>query len=828
MMNLSSAGEIAQPSLIVGLGPAGIRFLELIQQRLSVVASANVRCLGIRTAVASFARPQLSGIEPENLIEIPWDRNRARRLAESAGGYEWWLDNDTSAHAERLDSRMAFHVMRNFYRDGRIEAYLKRTMTELKIDLNNSNTLMLFIVSSLSDAESALIGELTFEILQQIGIKQIPIRLPCLMIGSEMDQSLSRQAWVTSALREIDRLTQKWQIFHRDVNDVVLEHELFNHALLLGDESYLPALADQLIGLVQKEAALKFSNDYGNLPSPVYFSMTVSRSWTYYVPVDQIRRACAARLLKEEVFESVSLSEGRLHALVNEFLEGSDPNRADWKLFRRLAGVIQRRKSSDFDTLIQHTENLSDEVFSEELCRFLNVKSMANPQDVIRFLEVLEKDLIVAIDEDVHMAGISTNIRLQLPALRAVIDSFSRVAFQRMNVWASLASQVEDQYAQTSRDLRSLRQATHSSQALLREPLGYNKQESAETSYYQELKERPDRWQLLIQEVHNLINWQWVKFKGQNPYLRCRIADTVYAEAPEMFSSLWRLTCRLLGQVAEFETIFSHLGHLSAQQINATLDAAPSSLQYDPLPASERRFHRYLISATDPMIYDWNIKPDIQICQTTDNKRLTYMVFEHNLPIKGLNFPSSTSRNIEGAFVFPNEQYAWKIESKMRLLKLDHVPFPAQFVRLMHSPAEFEIAMQCIFWGWFAHTANTHWQLDPNDGKEAISLESGSFPAMSVEDALLNFLIRIPLLDLSELHPLCHRNFPVTMARLRHGLVEQAKISSASRAEFRERLQEKIEFWKNSQKPFENGLAMYQSYLLILDRKKKLNHSPLQ
>lgn len=817
-------GVNTKPSLIVGLGSAGIRCLELIKQRIPALEASSVQYLGIRTQVGFSSEPlQLSDLGSENLIEIPWDHERARRLAESTNEYGWWLDNEAAGHAERSDARMAFHVMRNFYRDSRIEAHLKRIKTVLKVDSNNS--MMLFMVSSLCEVESAVIGELAFEILQQIGISHIPVRFPCLLVGSTKDDQ-DNPSWVSAALREMDRFTQKWQIFHRDGDEIVIEHELFTRMMLLEDERCLPALADQIAGLVQKEAALNFSNDYGNLPLPADFSMTIGRSWTYYVPVNEIRRACAARLLKEELFDSTLFSEGRLHALVKEFLENTDSARIEWGPFRRLAAVLQGKRSSEINVLIQGTEGFSEEVFAEELCRYLNSRQMTNLQDAIKFLDILEKDLVAAINENAHMAGLSDQTHLQLPLLRAVIGGFRDAAAERMDIWKALASQTDHQHKLVVKELNATKQPARSGRALLRDAVGYGKQELLE-NYFQELKVSPERWLSLVEDVRNLMSWQWVRTKGQAPYLRCRVGGTVYTEGTEIFSSIWKQACQITELVAESETVFMHLGRLSAHQINAIFDAAPASLPYDPLPSAERRFHQYLIGARDPMIHDWMIKPDIQICQTSDNKRLTYAAFEYNLPIKGANLPMGAMHDSVNACAFPNEQYALKIETDMKALRLDKasgkdkVSLPSQLVRVMHCPADFERVMNCIFWGWVTNTAGSQWMLDPNDGREPIHLGNDQFPAMSMEDAVLNFLVRIPLKDLNRLHPLCRENYPMTMTRLDRRLEQCSKIRFAQRAKIHDRLQENIELWKHSQKPFDRGVAIYQTYLLALDRKKK-------
>jgi len=827
---------VTQPSLFVGLGKAGIRCLELIQRRLPSDSVIGARLLGIRMVGAQDANhADETELEDENLLILNWDREQALRLAENNTGYEWWLNSQGNVNIERLDARMAFHIMKYFYRDNRLRD--RMTLASQALKVNDSNPLMLYVIASLREPESAFLGDIIHEVLQQFGSKQVSVRLPCLLVDSNEKKISKDSSWISAALREVERFTQKGQILHEMSNEALLLDELFSHILLLDDEGYLPVLADQLTALMEKKTAIEFSNNFGNLKSPPRFSMTVSRSFTFLLPIEEIRRVCAARLLKEELMETKYFTESKLHALVSNFLKGTETPRLEWKFFRLLAEVLDGRKLNDQDKLDFTRDKSLIEIFNAELGAFLNLKFQgmlkdSNFQGTLKdkenFLKTLEADLSAAIDECARMGGWYEGMKQNLPQFRRSINDFASEVARWMQIWNSLKIIIDQRYKQISIELHSLKKDTENRHVILREtaePSDYN---SIENSYYLDLKKQAEAWQVLVGNTRKLITWNWIITTGRKPHLSCLIDNKVYTEAENMLPPLWKQASQLTNRLADFESVFDYLGQLSNQDVTRAFTNAPPSLKYDPHPAVERNSHEYLVCANNPMIHDWRMNHTLQHCQINDRKRLTYLRFDHNLPINGAfclekitkKVTRKTESNPDAAFSFPHEQYAWKIEQRMMEKNMYSRNFPAQLVRLMHKHDDFEIAMWCVFWDWI-FVQPSGWCLKIGQENDLIPLGFEKFPALNIEDALLNFLLRLPLQDMSGLHALSKENFPITMALLRKKNEENFSLSRAKRAEFYDSVRNRIQIWQSSQKPFDQGLALYQTYLLAEDKNRR-------
>lgn len=820
-MGVNLASTPLQPSLFVGLGQTGIRCLELIQRRLSSNPATGSRLLGIRMAGdRSSSHAGLLELDEENVLDLPWDHSQASRLAKAAPGYEWWLESDS--FIERLDARMAFHVMKYFQRDDRLSDWLRRFIQ--RFGVNKDNPLMLYVIVSLQDPESGFLGDLILEILNQVGIDKISVRFPCLIVDSERKDASYTRGWVSASLREIERFMQKGQSLGGLLAETPLPYELFGHWLFIDNENYLPALADQLVALAEKKTAIQFGNNLGNLDMPPRFSMTVSKSFTFSIPIEEIRQVCAARLIKEELLRETYYTDSELHTLAREFLRGKENHSAlEWDFFRLLAYVLDGKDAGLLDGL-HVIQAHSVEILVPELGRFLNTEFKGTPKDVEQFLRILLGEMTDAIEKYTRAQRSVEWMRQRLPVLRSVISDFSREISRWIKVWDSLERLTEQQHKKIAMEILASKWETEYCEIILREGSKQTGSDPFDT-YYLDLKEHSG-WQGLILDVRKLLGWQWETPKGQKPYLRCLVEDTAYVEAQDIAPILWKETVHLIAWLANADSIFDYLGRLGYREIAAMFERAPVSLRCDPLPAPERRSHRYLVCANDPMIHTWNLHPSIQHCQINEKERLTYLEFEHNLPVDGARFlhdNTLSNQSIEAAFVFPHEQNAWKIEQKMSEKRLKG-QFPAQFVRLMHQREHFETAMGCVFWGWLVQKKmglKTCWQIDTQDGAEPICLDAADSPALSLEEALFNFLVRIPLEDISGLHPLSKGYFPATIARLRKKNMEYQNLARSKRAEFYEPLQEKIQIWQHSPKPFDRGLALYQTYLLAENKTHK-------
>src|SRR6266498_507266 len=816
-----------QPCLFIGLGATGIHCLELIGKNLPGDVNEGAHMLGIRMAGSYVtSHPGPAEFKQANILEMRWDEAQALRLAKQTPGYEWWLNawHQVIKNGEdrgRLEGRMAFHLMKYFYQDSRVETYLMNLTQSL--GTHARKPLMLFVITSLSEPEAACLGELMLEVLRVIGPDVVPVHIPCCLVDYQNSTGSGNSEWIIPSLRELERFMQKGQVLGGDFVDSLTFDELFNHILLIDNQAQLPALANLLTSLLNQRTASQFSSHFANVPQPGRLSMLVGRSYTFRIPVVDLRRVCSARLVLDELLKRHYLED--VQPWIRRFLLGDAAVGADWRFYQVLVKIQDEHVLSEADKAALKRPDIPVDILNTRLMQFLN-EFPGSLVDVRLFLSSLEDQLVNAVEK---VARGIPGIRQQLPRLRMVINAYEKVLEHWDQSYNKLKEFAQLYYEQSLKELSLQLLEVPFQRSFVRAIARQNFPASPEDIYYDDLKKPVQEWQTLTKNLRQGLDWEWTFSGDQKPFLRCLISGSAYVEPSSMLEPLCEHAYRLTGRVAENESVFDFLSRLSSADILTSFEKAPVLVQYDPLITSDRRTFKYITCVNNSIQHEWNLGPTVQYCEAFDNKRLVYTRFDYNIPVDGglfyQNILKSANAKARNSYVFPHEQYAWQLERKMRAMRVYTSPLPAQLVRLMHNPSFFEIAMWCVFYGWIQQKnsdyANINWQLDLGNGTEPICLDTEKFPSLSIEDALTNLLIRFPLQDTEGLHPFSKGNLASTLVSLNQKIKEQHEHSSEN-IEFITTLQVNIEGWRESQKPFDQGLAMIQSYFLV--RTKRHNH----
>lgn len=827
-----------QPTLFIGLGETGIHFLDLVRQRMPAGFEAGAPYLGLRVANhPQYGRAQAPGAPDDAnpaVITLKWNAEQACRVAEQTPGFEWYRQDldDTQARV-RLDGRMAFLMAVYLQHDTRLENRLRALVTSLEI--NSANPLMLYIIASLREPESAFLGDLINALHIWIGRTRIRVLLPCLILDDTRRNAPSRPGWAAAGLRELERFTLRG----RKQNAValptglippaqeVVDGDLFSRVLVVENENLLPLLANQLAALVERDAAVKFAADYCNLPIPNQFAVSTSSSHTFWVPVEELRSACTVRMLREELLAGRDEVNNTFTKVI-EFLRGI-PARSPrgWEAFGWMADVLEK-KPRGFAHLPVDARMLP-EIFNRQLGQYLNNEYSSSLYLGEQFLTDLQKAMEETLNPVSRMGEGGSALVGQMPGFREMIRGYMQAISEWKAVLASLDRQLEDRYKRMRLQLcAELRNATPGQTVYWR---GSRLEDPIEPAY-QQLRSQPhENWFSLLQSMRESMKWQWVSPHGDHSYLRCLLCNTAHTEAETMIDPLLKLAYPLTHEAAAGAGIFQALGRLSAQQITTIFENAPSLVTFDPSLAADWRNHQYLIGDDDPMVDTWDLSADITLCKSSRKHYLTYLRLEHNLPAQGLKTIQADLENyLTGSpylHVYPHEQNARKAEKQFaeRFPHLQAGKVTAPIVRLMHNERLFIAAMWCVFYDWIKRSSNANgiseWQAEIG-GNQSFSLEvPGHFPAHSLEDALTNFIISIPYQDLGGLHPLTSRNLQGTLASLETAIHKQHSRPYSARKEWFPFVQQRIDDWKKSDDAFLQGLAVYQQLLLTEEMNRR-------
>lgn len=834
-MTLSEINETVavQPTLVIGLGETGIRLLELLQRRMPVGFDSEVSCLGLRVAKwpmlnYSQTKPMIGTLG--DVINIPWNPEETRRLVDNHLGFEWYNSEDNDPQAEmRRNGRMAFLTAVHFNHDHRLENRLKALIG--RHNISESNQLIVFVIASLREVESAFLGDLISSVFTQLGLERIRLLLPCLMLDDIRGNAPLRPGWVAAGLREIERfMLQGRQLVLGlpntllPVEQPILEGGLFHQLLLFNNEVGLEPLANQLVALFERDAAWKFAEDFCNLPVPERFSIATSISHTFWVPVEDLRMACAARFLKEELLHFDNYTGVSLTLIVT-FLRGEAKSvPVGWEAFLWMADVLEQ-KSCGVGRLMVNANQLP-ELFGRQLAEFLKLHFPTSLYGAERFLENLRSEMERSMNAISRIRPDGQLVANQMPAFRLTIGCF----LESIAGWKTVLSILEGLCTQRYEEIRkSLRQALSSSlnaQTLFLH--GAAKDDPIEPAYADFRAQPPEIWDDVTTKLHAILLWDWVSNGGDQSYVRCLIQDIAHTEPELIFNPLLTQAYQLTGTVASSVNIFHYLGRLSAQKFNSTLEQAPSLLACDPFSSPDVRIKQYLVSANDRMLDNWNLSPDITRCEAQDWHRMTYLRLLYNQPVQAVrsyleDLDVYLSSRVD-LHVYHHEKNAQAAERMLQTNGQGEKGIPAAFTRIMHDECLFMIAMWCVYFDWIRRISNSRakmqWYLE-TPGNVPFSLETDDIPAISMEDALVNFVLTIPSRDLSGYHPLNVSNLPFTLERLEEAINQRRNMSYEDRKIDFTSVKNRIEKWRNHNNPFLNGLATFQSLLLKKEKNRR-------
>ncbi len=833
----SNVAVLVQPTLMIGLGETGIQFLDLVRQRMPAGFEAGVTCLGLRTAkLAQNGRAQAPGAPGDAnpmVITLKWNAEQARGVAGQPPGLEWYRQDLDAPHASgRLDGRMAFLMATYLQTDRRLEDRLRAVVSSLNI--NATNQLMVFIVASLREAESAFLGDLIDLLYTCIDPTFTRVLMPCLVLNDTRPNAPSRPGWAVAGLRELERfmLRGKQNALAYPPDWVQRGHEIiengwFSHVLVVENQNSLPLLADQLTALLERDAATKFASDYCNVPVPGQFSVSASRSHTFWVPLEELRLACAVRLLRQELLGGGNNGYDFLAKII-QFLRGNPQNApAGWNAFGWMADVLENKPLGAThldvapDTLLRS--------FNSQLESFLNNNYSASLNAGEQFLSQLDVSMESTRNPLSRAGNGGQMLANQMPGFRAVIRGYKEAIGISKKVVTNLDGLLEGRYQRIQVQLRAALQNATQGQTVYWQ--GSKLEDPIEPAYQQLCSQPVETWKNLLQQLRQVMQWQWVSPQGQQPYLRCLLNNIAHTEANTMVDPLLSAVYPLTQTVAAREDVFQYLGRLSANEITTYIENAPCLVGVNPGPLADRRTHEYLIGANDAMLNTWGLQSKIIQCQSNQRYRLTYLRLEYNLPAPSLQMYQADLQAYNAAspnlHVYLHEQNARQTENKYNDL-CRNAPMgkvTAPIARLMHNERLFNTAMWCVFFDWIRRSPNidgrSQWQVEI-DKQLTFPLEiPGIFPANSLQDALINFILSIPCQDMGGLNPLTARNLANTLASLENAIRTQRNQNSAVRQVGLDNIGNRIDEWEISNDPFLQGLAVVQRILLAEEKKRR-------
>ena len=313
---------IFSPTLIIGLGSTGFSALNSLKKHL-LEAGEGKMPIGVRLLWIGGDSP-----EGQHQDKLYLDTNIEQHLIKPEFGriniessnpgissrFSWWQSSDTEQH-DRPHGRMTFFYDVLFSPakslKTRLDAITNQFMQEGK------SSYRVFIISSPAENESSFMPDLVYWLRNNFHGKVNRI-LPWLLlkpVGDIEPENVAARRF--AAMREIQRfMIAPNQLMETESGNYGVQDGFLFDGCMVFDQSSNPdatmqslidSICDQILLLIEDSVAQRFDQDMtdfmgavGNRQENSLF--VTSNSFTYYLPVEPIRRICEVRLLQDLFF----------------------------------------------------------------------------------------------------------------------------------------------------------------------------------------------------------------------------------------------------------------------------------------------------------------------------------------------------------------------------------------------------------------------------------------------------------------------------------------------------------------------------------------------
>ena len=809
------------PTLFIGIGRAGYAVLANLKKQI-LEDTQNRMPESLQLLWMGY--PEHAGVdselaeleEHEQILLEPRFEQAAQVVSQNPEFYRylaWWTPNHRNNRRSRGNGRFSLFWMLYFENQAQ-RLYDALRHANIKLGGNSEARYRVFFVTNLFEPVSAVLIDLANLVRQALPPQKIKFLIPILLLNNDNETvSGEQKAGVIAVVRELERFNSgREQLLTAGGGSpsVITRPFLFDHLMAFDKQDVQVHAADLLIALLKNEIADKFDETLvtrSGMETTGQLLFSNASIFTYYFPIAEIRRVCAARLLQDELFSgSRNSSEPEAPGQFPRATVG--PSRQDD--FLSLAKSFLRDDRQQFSapafplellaqahdrkwnvTLSQTlgSSNLT-EMFQTRLAAYLNKMMYAERSRplamrpygtlgwAIEFLKSLRKIINEAglfLDQQ-RANSIARELRNQIPHLRTLLDTWMReierwqkaidqirlrVNQNVLNEQARLQKSSHDTivrkipFSKTNGGVGSRDLAQLYYQKFMDQPSGINARTAirTRTGWFWKTHSNPEKTRLhwlVFGPADNLENWtsalhSYLPDELENAFFRLRALAEFYTR-----------------QIGQDETIIDLLRETPSSQVVQPFKTPHFLLETLPVPAPSRATDYYLAGPNRTQMVEWVARNRlVELSQRTiqidDPTRFLHLVIDRNLPKQSLRILAEYQAQYyrdPGLHVFPEEQGAVQLEREYGLTEILH----PRLVRLMGDLDAFKLAIKLVLYGWVREEfdgLHRAWVIEGPGFSSPISLDDDNFPRPnSLESALAMFLLYIPNNSLNSAHPL--------------------------------------------------------------------------
>lgn len=869
------------PTLLIGIGRAGYAVLANLKKQVLDDSQDrmpdSLQLLWIGYSEHAKVDPGLAELEEHEQILLEPQLERAARVVnqnpELYTYLSWWTPSHRNNRRSRGNGRFSLFWMMQFENQAQ-RLYDALRHANIKLGGNAEARYRVFLVTNLFEPVSAILIDLANLVRQALPPQKVKFLIPMLLLNDD-DETVSaeQRAGVIAALRELERFNtgrEQLLIAGGIGRSVLTEPFLFDHLMAFDRPNVQVDVADLFIALLKNEIADRFDESLvtrSGMETAGQLLFSNASIFTYYLPIAEIRRVCAAKLLQDELFSGsrnssepgllaqfpqVAVGTGRQDDFLNlaksflrddrgQFNSSAFPLDLLAQAYDRQWTVapFQTPGFSDLTGMLQtRLATYLNQMMYAERSRPLALRPYGTLGCALEFLKALRKIINEAslfLDHQ-RAHAVARDLRTQLPHLRALLEAWMREverwqkAIDQIRLWvhqnvlseqANLQKSTQDSvvrkipFPRTNGGVNGADIGQLYYQKFMDQPRGINARTSirARTGWFWNIHGNPEKTRLhwlVFGPADSLENWQsalhgHLPDELENAFFRLRAIAEFYTR-----------------QIGKDETIIDLLRETSSSQIVQPFKTPHFLLDTLPVPAPFRATDYYLAGPNQTQIIEWVARNRlVELSQRTiqidDPTRFLYLVIDRNLPKLSLSilakFQPQYYRD-PGLHVFPEEQGAVQLEREYGLTETLH----PRLVRLMGDLETFKLAIQLVLYGWVHEEFDglrRGWVINGPGLPSPIPLEDDNFPSPNtLESALAMFLLFIPNSSLNSAHPL----FPgegrraSTMKSLRAACniynESVRQMNTQDKQALLDGYQRQIETWLNSTDDFLHSLGL--------------------
>lgn len=804
------------PTLVIGIGAAGYAVLSGLKKQVmdenlgQMPDSLQLLWLGLgEQAKATLGAAEL-GEQEQIVLTLPDFETANRIIAQNRDRYSylgWWFAEQRNSRRSRGNGRFSLFWLLYFENQAqKLSDSLK--YINGKLGSSAETRYRIFFVVNLFEPLAAILIDLAHLVQQALPPEKTRFRIPVLLLNNEGElTSTEQKASIVASFRELERFMSGREQY-LDIGgfgkSVLTPNFLFDHFMAFDRPHATRSLPDLLFALIQPGVAEKFNEvlvNHSGLEGAGQFLFSNAAVFTYFFPIVEVRRACAAKLLRDELFTGsfsgyvgqfpteipTGFRQDDFVGLAKSFLRDDRRQFGDSAFpLDMLALAAERRWLSPVGRI-----DLPDitQMFQQRLASYLNlVMSKQRSDEVVARYGALTwtQKFLLALKTVLHEADFFLNQQkgnlIALDLVRKNKDLLKVVDEQgwlgEIERWqrsvVNIKALTNENLKVANENLKRTVESTTARQILLPQNVADANGEFS-SPYYQDFMDQSQGEQAR-ENIRNRTGWYW---KVEKDPAKTRLYWVVLGPMDDLENGksamhsylpddLHKAFSRLVGladvytrSIGQDESIVNLLREKPSSEIVRPFSSPQFLLQELPVPNRIRARDQYLAGADQAQLVEWTSENrQVELSQKTihlnDSTRLIHVVLERNLPKEALRFLDEYQHvyyREPSLHIFVEEQNAVRFEREYGIKEMLH----PRMVRLMGDLQAFKTLLRCVLYGWVYEEYDGFlktWCICVPGMPNSIWLVEGNFRPTNLETALFMALIYIPRVSMNSAHDL--------------------------------------------------------------------------